>query len=858
MDEIEQKKEKALNEIREAHGRLVKHFDAGQLVETEQEVYNVIRPVLSKPVMLATYANLEDVKQEALSALYYLGRIYLSGGNQDLYPYVKAAAIFQYCAKFSEKYDVTFALPQNHQADKNFFLSKSLLFEKKFLENLDKTINKNFLSQAKQKINQYKEELDDVREMTKGELLSIEHLKLEQIAKRANGVEEIYKNSCNFFINENNNGLVQRLLNDCYEQLGLPPCEYSILGLGSLAVGSMTPWSDLEFAVLIDQDKPEYKEYFRNLTKLLWIKVINFGETPLSAVGIRCLNNYASGKEADDWFADDVIEKAFRFDPVYEDACKSPLGRQGQYRVKKKIKNEETGIDEEITEYKPEYELILTKEEMLSFQEEIAQEISEQEQYGEAQSWFDTDRHLWQAVQNFCLIDGSQTLLDEYRADLIFFKHKNNELSKTRSMDILKEDVDKFRLKLGDEEEGKLLDAKKTIYRLGDRVVNALANYYDISADAKESYISVWQMIEKMRENSLLSEEGAQHLREAISISTELRIRTYSANEGRYDTMSTYMPAVDHLDERQRKVLVEKTFKIKDLDILYHFYYVMLEVQNVSKTFCIERDYESTSFFHIDLFDNDNHTKGLIHARFLQYDKALEFLDKAKQEVPNNIYILNDLYFLCSKTKDIEMQFKIAEEMLTFNEEKYSNDTNHPDIAYIYNNLGLIYSAKGSYDESIKNYKKALSIYSECYKSNTSHPDIISIYNDLGGIYYCKGYYKEAVEEYENILKIISKTDSSFYFQFTPNLYNNLIRACVSAKEVKKALKYTLEFGNKSLTELPFLQSINTESDIQKKKHQEVSEENIRVINESDPDEMFLYISDSELQEIELSGEETI
>lgn len=100
----------------------------------------------------------------------------------------------------------------------------------------------------------------------------------------------------------------------------------------------MTPWSDLEFAVLVNQDKEEYREYFRNLTKLLHIKVINLGETPLRSVGIESLNNFRTANEGDEWFWDDVIESGFSFDGPDWHACKLPSGRQG-YKVKKKIKD---------------------------------------------------------------------------------------------------------------------------------------------------------------------------------------------------------------------------------------------------------------------------------------------------------------------------------------------------------------------------------------------------------------------------------------------------------------------------------------------------------------------------------------
>lgn len=72
-------------------------------------------------------------------------------------------------------------------------------------------------------------------------------------------------------------------------------------------------------------------------------------------------------------------------------------------------------------------------------------------------------------------------MLDDYRKEI-----KNREDFTDNALQILQEDTNRFALKLGEEEEGKLFNVKKDIYRLGDRVIEALANYYDIVADEGE------------------------------------------------------------------------------------------------------------------------------------------------------------------------------------------------------------------------------------------------------------------------------------------------------------------------------------------------------------------------------------
>lgn len=352
--------------------------------------------------------------------------------------------------------------------------------------------------------------------------------------------------------------------------------------MGSFASGTATPWSDLEFAILISRNDENSKQYFRNLAKLFHIKIINLGETQLRWVGIESLNNFKTAKEEDEWFWDDITPYGISLDGAHWHACETPLGRKG-YRAKVKLKNQ----SEEVIIDKPDFELILTPHEMIKFQQE--QVIA-----SNGQNWAETDAHLVQSLRSVLLIDGSQELVDDYRSNMK--EAVSLDIVRKRTVKILREDLKNFRLKLEQTEEGKLIDVKKDIYRLADRIINGLANYYNIIAPNAQRSVTVWNILDQMRNMGMLSNLGTEHFKEALSIAAELRLRTY----------------IDNLDNSNKELMI--TY-IPYIDIIRHFYQVMLRVQELINELCISNSRAEQMLKSDPLYIDDDYTVDLINAR---------------------------------------------------------------------------------------------------------------------------------------------------------------------------------------------------------------------------------------------------
>jgi hypothetical protein len=91
-----------------------------------------------------------------------------------------------------------------------------------------------------------------------------------------------------------------------------------VVGLGSMALNQMTPFSDLEFAILTENDDykndPSTTDYYKDLTHLVNFRVINLGETVINHKDIGGAMIYH------------LIQRGVNLDL----GGKSPLGREGK------------------------------------------------------------------------------------------------------------------------------------------------------------------------------------------------------------------------------------------------------------------------------------------------------------------------------------------------------------------------------------------------------------------------------------------------------------------------------------------------------------------------------------------------
>lgn len=589
-----------------------------------------------------------------LNCIIDLGAIYFDKAKTgtDKLDFAKATALYNYAINLCKSCKGEIERITGIEISEKINTYRSLLtaIEREFLRsianrhNITEEVIDEVVSMQSSRIADHKDKLQGIRNGAEdflNQVIGGKRRQLETIPKEKVDEREVLEldiasenDKLQKSITKSMKSLIAKMIAECQDTslLGPAPCKFAIVGLGSMARGEITPYSDFEFVILIEdqveivkerhkddgveetkgstredlsrqrqedieqalQRQEKAKEYFRGLTYYLQIKILNLGETILPVTDLKLFKS----------FRDEITPRGFAIDNIDKkdgNGFKWPIGRKDVVNKSgRRLKD---------------FELIGTPDEVARYQVALVGD-NDPEKY-------EPTLHLAEVLSNVVYVPvsderSSQGLVDRYEA--VVNKHHKEllDLKRTRhqvmGLHALKSCLDEFPpIRYGASRV--IFDTKNEIDRFPNMALDAIAMWYGLKQGAN------WERIEELTASIdravILSVEAANNLKIALSIAMEMRLRTYLKNK----RMREYASVHSSFDKTSYEQ-VFGAFSITE-ETLFRYYETVMPLFERIKDFIdnegINRELLS---YEDNLYDDSSEIKGLIYYKLMQIDKA--------------------------------------------------------------------------------------------------------------------------------------------------------------------------------------------------------------------------------------------
>ena len=434
----------------------------------------------------------------------------------------------------------------------------------------------------------------------------IENLKIKTIRNLQENI------SCDYI------EIMAKILIYCQTVMGNAPCSFALIGMGSLARKEITPYSDFEHIIVLEencQQKPDYDkvlDYFRWLSVIFQIVLINLQETIVPSVDIESFKATKNGKR-ENWFYDGITTRGISFDDMMPHACKFPLGQKG--------------LSNETKQYKT--ELIKPVNEMLKY---LASHKDLKNGY-----------HLKDILTKVCYVGGDKTIFDSFQTKVFELLDNQNQDEKKREIKkMLIEDLDNFATRSNFlKHANKAFNIKKDFYRSTTIFISALGQVENIHAS------SCFDIIEALAEKKIINDKLKSKLMYAVAIACQLRLTRYMKQKRQDDeikSIKSYQDAVQTLLK-----------SIKETDLISYFQIAYALQCDVSKQFDLKKVhfYSDPKLLNYRLYYCLGHFENFV--QFAKENKAKQYSPISRLQSAEEILVQ-----LEKKTKHDHKQTKIT------------------------------------------------------------------------------------------------------------------------------------------------------------------------------------------------------
>ena len=310
--------------------------------------------------------------------------------------------------------------------------------------------------------------------------------------------------------------LMDNIMRYCIHLHGPPPCTYALVGMGLLARKEITPFSDFEHIILLQdgvQGKPNYErilEYFRWVSVIFQFILINLGETIIPHANLPHINDLET--EEGNWFFDAHAPRGICFDRMVPFACKFPLGRQA---TREKSWNTE---------------LIKPVQQMLNYLRE-AEDLK-------------NGYHLADILMNTCFVSGDKNLHETFKQGV---EKEQMSMSLTQLQNQVKEDLRQFEPigSLDKVRREQQLNLKKVIYRSISLFLCALKRRFCLKSTSN------FEVVRDLLAGRKVNNDFVHDILHTLAIACKLRLELYT-EKGRQDD---YVHVADRVDDARLQVV---------------------------------------------------------------------------------------------------------------------------------------------------------------------------------------------------------------------------------------------------------------------------------------------------------------
>ena len=283
----------------------------------------------------------------------------------------------------------------------------------------------------------------------------------------------------------------------CHDVMGPQPCKFAVVGMGSLARNEITPYSDFEHVILLENQESyeHHLKYFRWFSVIFHIIILNLQETIIPSLNVKHLNDKTA--ELGDWFFD-THTSGVSFDGMMPHACKFPLGK--------------------------------------THTTELIKPVNKMLEYLSCKDSFVSDYHLSDILMQTCFVYGDNNLHQEFENGISL--HINAKSKQETFVDIelqLQNDLDAFAniIDIREIKRKGTFNVKKLFYRTSTLFITAFGRIFDIKSS------SCFDIINALGKKKQISDYAKQKLSFAIAIACEIRLSVYINAKSQHDYVQT-------------------------------------------------------------------------------------------------------------------------------------------------------------------------------------------------------------------------------------------------------------------------------------------------------------------------------